>query len=332
MPSIDIIVGVKNEEKYIERCIKSLMHQTITDINIIVIDGLSEDKTASIVIKLMEEDSRIKLLTNPLEKISSGRNIGLKASQSDYVAYLDGHAFVGEDWLETLYSTFNRCEQKYKLAGVGSTYDIPYDDTPFGKTVALCVQTVFGGLGTSFTKEQKVHPVDTVAFALYKRGILKKERVFYDEKMTHCEDTDFNHQLIKKGYILVKHPEARVYQYRRKNLGEFLRQMVKYGEGRYKLIHKYRETLKYYHLIPIITIFYLLFILISLILYLLTIINLGSFLIISLPLLIYLIIDFIYTIFIMVKHRGLNHIIAFLIFPAIHIGYGAGFLKGLIVD
>lgn len=332
MPGIDIIVGVKNEEQHIERCIKSLMHQTMDDLNIMVIDGLSDDGTARIVTRLMEEDPRIKLLTNPQEKISSARNIGLKASQSEYIAYLDGHTFVEKDWLETLYSTYIHFEKKCKLAGVGSTYDIPHDDTPFGKTVALCVQTVFGGLGTSFTRENEVHTVDTVAFALYKRDILKKEGVFYDNKMTHCEDTDFNHQLLQKGYTLLKHPDARVYQYRRKNLVDFSRQMFKYGEGRSKLIKKYKETLKYYHLIPIITIFYLLFIIISLILYLFRIINLESFLIISTPLIIYLIIDIIYTLFIMVQHRGLNHIIAMLIFPSIHIGYGTGFLKGLIVD
>ena len=330
MAIIDIIVGVKNEEKYIDRCIKSLMKQTIQNINIIVVDGLSNDKTPEIVRKLMDEDSRIKLLTNEKEKISSSRNIGLNYSKSEYVAYLDGHTFVRDDWLEKLYSSFKELEGKCRLAGIGSTYASPSDDTYFGKTVAYCVQTIFGGLGTSFTQEKNIHKVDTVAFALYKRSVLEEEEIKYDEKMTHCEDTDFNYQLIKEGYVLLKHPEALVYQYRRKNIAQFFMQMFKYGEGRYKLVKKYHETLAYYHLIPVFAIIYLLFAFISLILFLINQINNNTFIIIILPILIYLIIDMSYTILIMLKNHSFKHIQALLIFPAIHIGYGIGFLKGMI--
>jgi len=330
MAIIDILVGVKNEEEHIERCIRSLMNQTIRDINILVVDGMSEDRTRDIVSELMDEDPRIKLLINEGETISSGRNIGLNASTSEYVAYLDGHAYVDEDWLKTLYSSYKECEKKYPLGGIGSTYASPEDDSPFGKTVAYCVQTMFGGLGTSFTEEEEIHPVDTVAFALYKRSTLVGEGIIYDERMTHCEDTDFNHQLVNKGYVLLKHPEAKVYQYRRKNLREFFMQMYKYGEGRYKLANKYRETLKYYHLIPVLAILYLLFALIGLISFLINLLNFNYLILIWSPVILYLIIDIICTVNIMARYGSLKHISALMIFPAIHIGYGIGFLKGLI--
>jgi len=329
MAEIDIIVGIKNEEEHIERCIRSLMNQNIKDITIIVVDGLSSDKTRYIVEELMKEDHRIKLLTNEAETISSGRNIGLNVSTSKYVAYLDGHAYVCSDWLEKLYTTFKEHEGDYRLGGVGSTYASPEDDTPFGKTVAYCVQTMFGGLGTSFTKEDDIHPVETVAFAMYKKSLLEKETIFYDEKMTHCEDTDFNHQLINRGYVLLKHPQALVYQYRRKNIGQFFRQMYKYGEGRYKLVRKYGETLKYYHLIPVFTIFYLIFAVISLILFLIIQSNLYYLILIWVPVFLYLIMDILYTLTIMARQRSYKYIYAFLIFPAIHLGYGFGILKGV---
>lgn len=330
MAIIDIIVGVKNEEEHIERCIKSLQKQTIQDINIVVVDGLSDDKTPEIVRELMTLDPRIVLLSNDKEKISSGRNIGLDFSKSEYVAYLDGHTYVQEDWLEILYNSFIELKGKCHLAGIGSTYASPSDDTGFGKTVAYCVQTTFGGLGTSFTQEKKVHKVDTVAFALYKRSVLDDDGIHYDEKMTHCEDTDFNYQLIKKGYILLKHPEALVYQYRRRNLTLFFMQMFKYGEGRYKLVKKYHETLAYYHLIPVFTVIYLLFVLICLILFLINQINSYTVILIFSPVILYLIIDISYTVLIMLKQRSLKHIFALLIFPAIHMGYGMGLIKGSI--
>lgn len=331
MTVVDIIVGVKNEEEHIERCIRSLMDQTIRDINILVVDGLSADATRDIVGRLMGEDPRIKLFTNERETISSGRNIGLSAATSEYVAYLDGHAYVDGDWLELLYTTFKDYEGKCKLGGVGSTYASPPDDSSFGKTVACCVQTAFGGLGTSFTEEEEVHQVNTVAFAMYRRSTLERETVCYDEDMTHCEDTDFNYQLVKKGYVLLKHPNAHVYQYRRKNIRQFFAQMYKYGEGRQKLSYKYGETLRYYHLIPVFTVFYLLFAVISLITFLTGIVNQYYLILIWAPIFLYIAVDVIYTLRIIARQGSLMYISALLIFPVIHLGYGIGFLKGLII-
>jgi succinoglycan biosynthesis protein ExoA len=330
MVTIDIIVGVKNEQEYIERCIKSLQKQTIKDINILVIDGLSNDGTRDIVRNLMNKDPRIKLLINKKEKISSARNIGLNASKADFIAYLDGHAIVGNDWLETLHFRFMAYEKKCKLAGVGSTITSPPDDSYFGKTIAYCLKTFFGGFGTQYSEEENIHQVKTVPFVLYKRSVLVKEGIIYNENMTQCEDTDFNHQIIKKGYVLLKHPKAMVYMYRRKNLSQFFTQMVKYGEGRSKLAIKYKETLNLQHLIPVLTIFYLLFTIFSLIIFTFNLINIYTLTLILIPIIIYIITDLTYTIIIMVKYQSLKHIYAFLIFPAEHLGYGFGFLKGLI--
>ena len=196
MATIDIIVGVKNEEEYIGRCLKSLEKQTIKDINILVIDGLSDDRTRDIVCNLMDKDPRIKLLINKKEKISPARNLGFNASKADFVAYLDGHAIVADDWLETLYHTFITYEKKCKIAGVGSAITSPPDDSSFGKTIAYCLKTFFGGFGTQYSEEKNIHPVKTVPFVLYRRSLLVKEGIIYNEKMTQCEDTDFNHLII----------------------------------------------------------------------------------------------------------------------------------------
>ncbi len=330
MSLIDIVVGVKNEEEYIKRCINSLQNQTISDINIMVVDGCSDDKTPEIIRKIMKKDKRVKLFENPDEIISCARNIGLEASNAEYVAYLDGHCYVDEDWLETLYETFLDHEKNYQLAGVGSTYSSPPDDSSFGKSVAYALQTLFGGFGTAFTADDTLVKVDTVAFALYKRSILVQGQISYDENMTQCEDTDFNHQLIKKGYILLKHPKANVYQYRRKNLSQFTQQMINYGEGRCKLAIKYRETLRPHHLIPTLIVIYLIILLIMLILFLMNTINIYQYLLTAIPFIIYLIINLIFTVRIIVGRRSLEHVYTFLIFPAVHVGYGIGFLKGLI--
>ncbi len=334
MSVIDVIVGVKNESEYIKKCICSLQKQTFKDINIIIIDGLSNDRTTEIVHSLMDKDKRIRLFTNDKLTISCARNIGLNESKSEFIAYMDGHAFVGDDWLETLYKTFLKYEKICKLGGVGSTYASPDDDTIFGKTVAYCLKTLFGGMKTAYSIDCCVKKVDTVAFALYRKTIVDKEVIRYDESMTQCEDTDFNYNLVKKGYVLVKHPKAFVYQYRRKNLVEFFKQMYKYGEGRAKFIKKHHETLKLYHIMPTLLFLYLISFIAGLFASFLKLFNSGITTIILdlfvITLIFYLIIDLVYTVFVVMQTKHFKSFVAILIFPSIHIGYGIGFLKGLL--
>jgi len=329
MSKIDVIIGVRNEEKHLERCLTSLQNQYLTDIQIFVVDGRSDDRTRDIVHEKMKEDSRIKLFDNPQEIISSARNIGIKASEAEYVAYLDGHCYVNKDWLEKLLETYQIYE-KCDVAGVGSTYASPDDDTSYGKVVASVLRTPFGGMGTAYSDDKKIEIVDSIAFALYKRPMLMKEGVLYDESMTQCEDTDFNYKLIKNGYVLLKHPKAFVYQYRRPNTSQFFWQMVKYGEGRCNFALKYKETLNLFHIIPALFVIYLLIIILSLLIFRAYQFNPGIFVIISIPLLIYFLIDLIYTLIIISQQGSLKGIYAIIIFPTVHVGYGIGFLKKLL--
>lgn len=328
MTKIDVIIGVRNEEKHVERCLTSLQNQNLSDIQIFVVDGRSDDRTRDIVREKMKKDSRIKLFDNPQMIISSARNIGIKASKAEYVAYLDGHCYVNNDWLEKLLETYEIYEKKCKVGGVGSTYASPDDDTSYGKVVASVLRTPLGGMGTAYSNDKKIETVESIAFAIYKRSTLIKDGIFYDESMTQCEDTDFNYKLIKNGYVLLKHPQAFVYQYRRQGTSQFFRQMVKYGEGRCNFAFKYRETLSIFHLIPVIFVIYLLIVILSFLIFLFSG-NLGLFIIISIPLLICLLMDIVYTLLI-VSHSGLKGVYALIIFPSIHIGYGIGFLKRLL--
>lgn len=330
MSLIDVIVGVKNEEKHLERCLTSLQNQSITDIRVFVIDGKSSDGTRDIVLEKMKDDVRIKLLENPNMVISSARNIGIKASQAHYVAYLDGHCYVDSDWLENLMSSYQEYEKKCKLGGVGSTYASPDDDTIFGKVIASALHTPLGGFGTAYTKDEKFEVVDTVAFALYKKSVLDKERIVYDETMTQCEDTDFNYQLIKKGYTLLKHPKAFVYQYRRSKPSGFFNQMINYGGGRRIFVKKHPETLKIYQLLPLMVIFYIAVLLISIVFYLAGYINPIIIAVFLVPFALYVVLCLFYTMKIYQQLHSRGALYSLLVFPIVHLGYGWGFLKAII--
>lgn len=101
-PKITVIVPVYNSEKYLDKCIKSLICQTYENLEIICINDGSTDNSLEILEKYKLKDERIILLSQENSGVSTARNNGIKAATGDYVSFIDA-----DDWvLLTLYQTF----------------------------------------------------------------------------------------------------------------------------------------------------------------------------------------------------------------------------------
>lgn len=87
MEKISIIVPVYNVEKYLSRCLDSLLNQTLIDIEIICVNDGSTDESLKILESYAEKDNRIKIVNKENGGLSSARNEGLKYVTSDYVGF-----------------------------------------------------------------------------------------------------------------------------------------------------------------------------------------------------------------------------------------------------
>ena len=97
--NVSILITVRNVEQYIDRCLKSILQQTFTDFEVILIDDLSNDKTKAIIKKF--SDKRIKYIRNTKWLgLSQSRNECLKYAKGDYVFFTDGDCAVSENWIE----------------------------------------------------------------------------------------------------------------------------------------------------------------------------------------------------------------------------------------
>lgn len=103
MKKISVIVPVYNVEKYIEKCIRSIMEQTIKEIEIIVINDGSPDGSLEIINRLMKEDKRIKGITKKNGGLSSARNVGIKIATGKYIQHIDGDDWIEKDFLKSMY-------------------------------------------------------------------------------------------------------------------------------------------------------------------------------------------------------------------------------------
>lgn len=102
MSKVSIIVPVYNSERYIRRCIESLMNQTYTDIEIIIINDGSTDKSLGIIEELAKKDSRIILINQENRGVSYARNAGLKKVSGDYIGFVDSDDYIEKQMYEKL--------------------------------------------------------------------------------------------------------------------------------------------------------------------------------------------------------------------------------------
>lgn len=256
---ISVIIAVKDEEEYIERCIKSIINQDFPKdlYQIVVVDGMSTDNTVKIVNKLIDiYSNKIKLYQNPKMWQSSGRNIAIKNERTDFVAYIDGHCIADSKWLSILYDTMKNLDGKIKVAGVGSVHKSPKDESLTGVAIEQVFSTLIGGFGSSYIPAKSQKEVDTVGFVLYKRDALE-EVGYYDENMRYGEDFSLNYKLRRAGYKLFVEPRAIVYYYKRKTISSFLRQMYNYGVAKAVVHKKYPSSLRFFHYVPSIFVIFL---------------------------------------------------------------------------
>ena len=101
MTKISVIMPVFNEEKYIRKAIESVLAQTFSDFEVIVVDDGSTDNTSQIIRNF--NDNRIRLISQSNQGPGASRNNGLEVASGDYVMFLDGDDFYAENALQTAY-------------------------------------------------------------------------------------------------------------------------------------------------------------------------------------------------------------------------------------
>ena len=100
---ITVIVPVYNVETYLRRCVRSLLKQTYSKLEILLIDDGSTDSSGKLCDELAETDSRIQVLHKPNGGLSHARNVGMDMASGEYIAFLDSDDWADPTWLETLH-------------------------------------------------------------------------------------------------------------------------------------------------------------------------------------------------------------------------------------
>lgn len=110
MIKVSVIIPVYNVEIYIEKCINSLINQTLKEIEFIFVNDGTKDNSVSIIKKYQKEDKRIKLIEKENGGQASARNLGLKYAKGEYIAFVDSDDYVEENMYELMYNRAKKDE------------------------------------------------------------------------------------------------------------------------------------------------------------------------------------------------------------------------------
>lgn len=121
MPKISIIVPVYNVEKYLEKCVRSILAQTFTDFELILVDDGSPDGSGAMCDQFAEQDQRVKVIHKKNGGLSDARNAGIEIAQGEFLGFVDSDDYIEEDMYEMMYK--NTIETNADIATCG-VYDV----------------------------------------------------------------------------------------------------------------------------------------------------------------------------------------------------------------
>ena len=110
MPKISVVIPVYNVEKYLSKCIDSVLNQTLSDIEIILVNDGSKDLSGEICERYSKADSRIKYICQENQGVVTARKNGMEYVTSEYVTFVDSDDWISETFFEELYNNINGCD------------------------------------------------------------------------------------------------------------------------------------------------------------------------------------------------------------------------------
>jgi len=322
-PTVSFIMPVLNEEHTIRRCLDALLHLDYPQnrIEIVIATGPSTDNTNKILNDYTKNHKNIKLIKNPTGNTAIGRNICIEHSTGDMLMNYSGHVTAEKNLLNVLAVTL--LSSPDKVVSVGCSNISPDKQDFVGKVAGIAFSSFMGGknlfVQNAEFKEERFS--DHISFACYRKEAVEEVGNF-DPAFWCGQDAELDLRLLNKGYKILYTPKTKVYHFKRNTVRSLFRQMYRYGIARAKMVKKHPKTLKIFHL------FGAGFILGIALLAILTLLSIIPIWFIPILALVYLLCS-VFSSFQVTKKPSLV-LASIFFYLLIHIGYGAGFIRGFI--
>lgn len=207
MPKISVIVPIYKNEKFLKKCIESIINQTYSNLEILLIDDGSPDNCGNICDEYAEKDSRIKVIHKENGGVSSARNIGLDIATGEYIAFVDSNDYIDSTMYENLISI--ALDNNADIIDSGYRFYRPWKNTnkilEGPNTKRISVYNNIQALHQFYFGPQRFSEISVMPVTkLYKRTLLKNIRFFEGYRF---EDTEFIPRVLYKANTIVKYEQ-----------------------------------------------------------------------------------------------------------------------------
>ena len=226
---VSVICPIYNEEKYIEKCIESVLGQDYPQdrIEVLFVDGMSTDRTRDIVKEYSEKYPHIRLVDNPLQTVTHAMIRSIETAKGDIIVRLDGHTEYPSDYISSSVHYLETLPKAENVGGICIT--LPCNESNTAYAIATALSHPFG-MGNSLFRigAKDIHKVDTVPFGCFHKSLF--ERIGkYDTELTRNEDDELNGRIIKSGGYIYLVPTIKTKYYSRDKVSKVRRMFYQYG-------------------------------------------------------------------------------------------------------
>ena len=220
---ISVIIPVYNVEKYLERCVLSVRHQTLEEIEIILVDDGSPDKCPELCDEYALLDERIKVIHKTNGGLASARNAGLQVASGEFIFFLDSDDWLELDGLELLYDTALKYDvdfvryrairsywpglEQHAPGRVEDVREMSGGYYDYGKIK----ESIYPRLIT--TSQLTMGPIVAAWSSLYRSDFLERYKIRFDEQVKFSEDMIFSAKVVMNAKSFYYIEEACVYHY-----------------------------------------------------------------------------------------------------------------------
>ncbi|WP_295156254.1 glycosyltransferase family 2 protein [uncultured Brachyspira sp.] len=226
MIKVSVIIPIYNVEKYLSKCLDSIINQTLKDIEIICINDCSTDNSENIIKEYIKKDNRIKLINhNENQGLGFARNTGIYNSTSNYLVFIDSDDFVSSNFAEELYNTALKYDadivftNNIYTVNENKYYIKPYYHNRLKKWKKDFKDKCFEGISNFNvnTPEKENTPEYPLAVAwnkLYKKEFLEEKKLLYT-KVRLAEDVDMFYRILANSPKICYNNNAKYYYLQR---------------------------------------------------------------------------------------------------------------------
>lgn len=320
-PFVSVVMPVRNEAAHIADCLADALGQDYPAdrFEVLVADGCSTDATPQIIAELQSQHPNLRLIPNPQRITPTGLNAAIRAAHGEIIARMDAHTEYARDYLRQCVMVLKETGAQ-NAGGAARTKANGY----LQQAISLAYHSPFSAGGARFHNVEYEGEVDTVTYGCWRKQTLLDLGLF-DEELVRNQDDELNLRLTRQGGKIWQSARIRSWYHPRASLAALLRQYSQYGYWKVRVIQKHKLPASWRHLVPGAWLGSLI------LLTLLAPVHHWIFALLMVHLFVYLLANLMATALTCLRANDFRFLpILPVVFACYHVGYGFGFLRGLI--